>query len=185
MKSKYAFFRLTVFALAAMLVLPLAGFAQGRGRGHGRDKKQDVFVNGHDARDGRLDGRGPQRDRTRYDDDDDDYDRDGRYNRNRRSNRDGRYNGGDVNRIARDNGYRAGYDAGRRDRADGDRFNYRDEGAYRDATYGYRSEYGNRDAYRNLFRSAFAQGYEDGYGNRNTRGSGGWGGILGDVIGRP
>jgi hypothetical protein len=37
-------------------------FAQ-HGRGHGRfnDRKAGKFINGHDARDGRFDGRGPRR----------------------------------------------------------------------------------------------------------------------------
>jgi hypothetical protein len=38
--------------------------AQGRGRGRGNshwDKKCEKFVNCHDARDGRVDGRGPNR----------------------------------------------------------------------------------------------------------------------------
>ena len=40
-----------------LLALPATSFAQGRGRG--QEKKLDKFVNGHDARDGRWDGRGP------------------------------------------------------------------------------------------------------------------------------
>ncbi len=41
--------------------LPTIAMAQGRGRALGHDKswKCRVFVNCHDARDGRLDGRGP------------------------------------------------------------------------------------------------------------------------------
>ena len=46
-----------LFLLAA---LPALASAQGRGRGRGQEKKLDTFVNGHDARDGRFDGRGPQ-----------------------------------------------------------------------------------------------------------------------------
>jgi hypothetical protein len=46
----------SLFLLAA---LPATSLAQGRGRGRGQDKKLDKFVNGHDARDGRWDGRGP------------------------------------------------------------------------------------------------------------------------------
>jgi hypothetical protein len=44
----------SLFLLAA---LPAMSFGQGRGRG--QEKKLDRFVNGHDARDGRWDGRGP------------------------------------------------------------------------------------------------------------------------------
>jgi len=61
-------FRLSLFkvALLALLVavsLPLDAYGQGRGRrvGRGLDKKCSKFVNCHDARDGRWDGRGPNR----------------------------------------------------------------------------------------------------------------------------
>ena len=46
---------MSLFLLAA---LPALSFGQGRGRG--QEKKLDRFVNGHDARDGRWDGRGPR-----------------------------------------------------------------------------------------------------------------------------
>lgn len=48
---------LSLFLLAA---LPRMASAQGRGRGRGQDKKLGKFINGHDARDGRWDGRGPR-----------------------------------------------------------------------------------------------------------------------------
>jgi hypothetical protein len=62
--------RLTSKSLFGILVLALMVFvgmstdamAQGRGRGRGLDKKCEKFVNCHDARDGRWDGRGPNRD---------------------------------------------------------------------------------------------------------------------------
>ena len=58
-------------ALVLLLGLSVSSSAlgQGRGRGHGHggfdnfDKKCGKFVNCHDARDGRLDGRGPNRNR--------------------------------------------------------------------------------------------------------------------------
>src|SRR5262245_36640821 len=53
------------FGLVLLLALPAVSMAQGRGRGQGRgpvwDKKCAKFVNCHDARDGRWDGRGPRR----------------------------------------------------------------------------------------------------------------------------
>ena len=56
--------RLTVFiaalVLAASLLLPAHAAAQGRGHGRGLTKKSQKFVNGHDARAGRWDGRGPR-----------------------------------------------------------------------------------------------------------------------------
>lgn len=51
------------FGVVLMLALPAASLAQGRGRGRGPDwdKKCGKFVNCHDARNGRWDGRGPRR----------------------------------------------------------------------------------------------------------------------------
>jgi len=57
---KPAMFLFAVFLVAA---LPVTSSAQGRGKGNGAgsniDKKCAKFVNCHDARDGRWDGRGP------------------------------------------------------------------------------------------------------------------------------
>jgi hypothetical protein len=54
-----------LFSLALAIALPASAFGQGRGHGRGRgpdlDKKCGKFVNCHDARDGRWDGRGPRR----------------------------------------------------------------------------------------------------------------------------
>ena len=52
---------LAVFVLFASLLIPAHAVAQGNGRERGQAKKFDKFVNGHDARDGRWDGRGPRR----------------------------------------------------------------------------------------------------------------------------
>jgi|GEM_PF-1489743 len=53
------------FMLLLAVAVPASTFAQGRGRGRdrysGADKKCGKFVNCHDARDGRWDGRGPRR----------------------------------------------------------------------------------------------------------------------------
>ncbi|HMJ25580.1 MAG TPA: hypothetical protein VK475_07110 [Pyrinomonadaceae bacterium] len=49
-----------VAGLVLLFAVPATNFAQGRGRGRGQEKKLDRFVNGHDARDGRWDGRGPR-----------------------------------------------------------------------------------------------------------------------------
>ena len=50
---------LVLMSLFLLAALPAVTSAQGRGRGRGQEKKLDKFVNGHDARDGRWDGRGP------------------------------------------------------------------------------------------------------------------------------
>ena len=49
------------FGILMLCLLSTSVFAQGRGRGRGLERKSSVFVNGHDARDGRWDGRGPTR----------------------------------------------------------------------------------------------------------------------------
>jgi hypothetical protein len=55
-----------LFAAIMMLALPVISYAQGRGNGRGRGRgsnlswKCRVFVNCHDARDGRWDNRGPR-----------------------------------------------------------------------------------------------------------------------------
>jgi hypothetical protein len=56
----------SLFGILVLSLLMFAGMstdamAQGRGRGRGLDKKCEKFVNCHDARDGRWDGRGPNR----------------------------------------------------------------------------------------------------------------------------
>jgi hypothetical protein len=52
---------ITVLAIVANMALSDETFAkQGRGRGRFNDKKAEKFINGHDARDGRWDGRGPR-----------------------------------------------------------------------------------------------------------------------------
>ena len=58
------FGRFLMFAMFAMLALPVVVSAQGNGKGRG--KPTDVFVNGHDARDGRYD-KDNQRRRNRGD----------------------------------------------------------------------------------------------------------------------
>lgn len=56
---------LVLMSLLLLSALPTIASAQGRGRGRGQDKKLDKFINGHDARDGRWDGRGPRATRVR------------------------------------------------------------------------------------------------------------------------
>jgi hypothetical protein len=61
-----------LFAVIMMFALPVISYAQGRGNGRGRGRgsnlswKCRVFVNCHDARDGRLDNRGPRGSRIGY-----------------------------------------------------------------------------------------------------------------------
>ena len=56
-----------ILALSLLVILSVSSAAMGQGRGRRAsqwDKKCAKFVNCHDARDGRLDGRGPDRDRN-------------------------------------------------------------------------------------------------------------------------
>lgn len=95
----------------------------------------------------------------------DDYRYDDRdYRRNDRDYDDyGRGGRNDVYRIAQENGYRDGVRQGQDDANRRRRYDYNDDSRYRDASSGYRSEYGNRDAYRNAYREGFRRGYDEGY----------------------
>jgi len=70
-KSPTALFSMIVLTILLAVVLPTTALGQGRGRGHGRSgifgnskNKCGKFVNCHDARDGRWDGRGPRGNRV-------------------------------------------------------------------------------------------------------------------------
>jgi hypothetical protein len=151
--------RLGLLAVLAFLVLPLSAFAQGNGRGRG--KPTEVFVNGQDARDGRWD-------RQNRDRNNDEWRRRQAAEEARRRGRDW---GGDGNygssaqmrQTALNAGYNNGIQEGRKDRQRGERFEYRDEGDYSNATEDYNSRFGNRELYRQYFRQGFANGYRDGY----------------------
>ena len=65
-KRPTALFSMIILGLLLAVALPTTALGQGRGRGHGRGgifgnskNKCGKFVNCHDARDGRVDGRGP------------------------------------------------------------------------------------------------------------------------------
>lgn len=165
---------------------------------HGRDKdkKNEKFINGHDARDGRFDGRGPkhkgygrrddgdERD-DRDDRDDDDYGRDRNDRRDDRRGRNyGGYNRSDIRNQALNYGYREGYNSGRQDRVNDRNPDYRNDSVYRDATAGYRDQYGNVEFYRQSFREGYQRGYEDGYRGRSSGSGGGWRDIIGGVLGQ-
>ncbi len=190
-----------VLTLIFVVALPVVSYGQGRGHGRGQSRKSDIFVNGHDARDGRYDGRGPRAHRHDRDDDDDrDYDDDD-YNRGNRRNRNyGGYgnNGGygnynNIYRLAADRGYQDGLNTGAEDAQRGQSYDPQRSHYYRNATYGYDSSYGNKEAYKQAYRDGFRRGYDEGfrqYGGYNNNGgyrrSGSRvGDILGGVFGRP
>jgi hypothetical protein len=65
LSTSRSLFGILVFSLLLTLGMSSAAMGQGRGRrGPNWDKKCAKFVNCHDARDGRWDGRGPNRDRN-------------------------------------------------------------------------------------------------------------------------
>jgi flagellar biosynthesis/type III secretory pathway protein FliH len=74
--------------------------------------------------------------------------------------------GADLLRQAVNHGYAEGFQAGRADRQDHWRSNYRASYAYQDANYGYTGYYVDQSEYNYYFREGFRRGYEDGYSNR-------------------
>lgn len=88
---------------------------------------------------------------------------------NRRANRVERIENRNQNRIAvaqgRSDGMREGANAirGRK------RHNPYGEGKFKKATNGYKSRFGNKEAYKQSYRQGFLRGYEQAY-YRNTRG---------------
>ena len=61
-------------------------------------------------------------------------------------------------------GYRDGFDAGRNDARDRNRFDPVRSKRYRDGDHDYNNRYGDRDLYKRDYRAAFEQGYREGYG---------------------
>lgn len=75
----------------------------------------------------------------------------------------GGYGRGASLEIARSNGYEDGYRKGLDDGRDRDRpdpYRYRE---YRNASRGYRHDYGPKSVYQQAFRDGFERGYETGY----------------------
>jgi hypothetical protein len=68
-------------------------------------------------------------------------------------------------------GYQEGFEAGRADREDRVRYNYRGSFAWEDANYGYPGHYVDQSEYNYYFREGFRRGYEDGYHSRSRYGS--------------
>ena len=67
------------------------------------------------------------------------------------------------NDLAYQNGFTDGYDEGLKAGRDRQRFDPVNEGRYRSADHGYRSQYGSKDAYKATYRTAFREGYEAGF----------------------
>lgn len=99
-----------------------------------------------------------------------------------RNRRDDRYGNNNSYQIARQQGYVAGLRTGASDAQRGQSYSPQRSHYWRDGADG-RSGYGNRGQYQQLFRSAFAQGYREGYqryagnnrrGNNGRYGNGRW-----------
>ena len=91
---------------------------------------------------------------------DDRYRRDDRYGRDRDYDSRNRQNG---LQSARQQGYSWGMNVGAADAQRGQSYNPQRSRYYRDGSQGYSSYYGNRGQYRQVFRSAFLQGYREGF----------------------
>ena len=78
--------------------------------------------------------------------------------------------GREVERIAHDNGYHEGREAGEKDGRRGRSFSFDRHDEWRDADEGYRRDYGDKDFYRREFREGFRAGYTEGF-NATARGS--------------
>ncbi len=94
---------------------------------------------------------------------------------NYRYRRDGRYfqtNEYGIRKLeqALQAGYNEGFRAGRADREDRWRYDYRSAFAYQDANFGYDGRYIPQDEYNHYFREGFQRGYDDGYHGRQKYG---------------
>src|SRR4029078_7469791 len=69
--------------------------------------------------------------------------------------------GGDavLRETALQAGYEEGIKAGRTDRSRGEKFNFADESAYKDAAKGYKAQLGDKTTYQRYFRAGFENGY--------------------------
>ncbi|HSB27926.1 MAG TPA: hypothetical protein VLE19_08725, partial [Pyrinomonadaceae bacterium] len=91
--------------------------------------------------------------------------------RNRREDRDNRFNDGypdlggsfDLRQTALNAGANQGIKAGRDDRRKGRSFNYQDERDFQKATKDYSFRLGDLGLYKVYFRQAFSHAYADGY----------------------
>ena len=84
------------------------------------------------------------------------------------------YRRGGVNEPAYARGYADGFDKGRDDFKDRNRYDPLRHGDYRDGDNGYDRDYGSKDAYKQYYREGFRSGYEDGFRGGNRRIGRGW-----------
>lgn len=75
------------------------------------------------------------------------------------------YRGAELLKQAINQGYRQGFEAGRRDRNSNRRISWSNSNVYRSGTSGYQT-YVSRDQYQYYFRQGFMRGYQDGSNSR-------------------
>jgi hypothetical protein len=71
----------------------------------------------------------------------------------------GSYNAGPAYSV----GYKDGYDKGRDDADDNDRYDPARHGRFKSADHDYEREYGSKEQYRIVYRDGFRAGYDAGY----------------------
>lgn len=69
----------------------------------------------------------------------------------------------EVERVAYNNGFHEGLEAGEKDGRSGRRYELNRHDDFRDADGGYRRDFGDKDFYRRSFRSGFEAGYSQAY----------------------
>lgn len=148
--------KVTMLAMSAFLMLPLASVAVAQDWRVGQDRRDD-------RRDRRRDRRDDRRDR-RDDRWEDRQER--RAERRARRGNDGYPNYGgsfQLRQTALNAGYNEGIKEGRKDNQRNERYDYTDESTYQKATKDYSSRLGDRGLYQRYLRMAFENGYNDGY----------------------
>ena len=140
---KFSMIKVFVFSLVVVFGMTTLAIADHKQKNkHG--KKNDVFVNGHDAREGRRDHRNSPRNRN-------DRDNDGINDRT------------EIKNQAFNAGYDEGLRAGQDDRARNRRTDPNDFEVYRAADKGYHDSYNvDRRFYQTNFHQGFREGYNDG-----------------------
>ena len=161
------FTKALMLAFALFLTLPAAVAVNAQSSGwwgqdnNRRDRREDRRERRRERREDRRERRDDRRD-DRRNGTWDGYGNNGGYGN------DGYYgNGGygnsQLRQTALNAGYNEGIKEGRNDRNRRERFDYRDEGDYQNASKDYNSRLGDRGQYQQYFRQGFANGYRDGY----------------------
>lgn len=136
MKMNYSSKKVGGYILALFLILGFTAIASTTAQAQWRRDRDDRYRRDRDYRDDRY-----RRDR--------DY-RDDRYRRNNYE-------------VARQQGYSYGMSVGAADAQRRQSYNPQRSRYWKNATEGYNSSYGNKGQYKQIFRSAFEQGYREGW----------------------